>query len=606
MEYKLIGNNNYNGDLRIEYFKNRGFKNPNELSNLNSSVIRDPFDFTNIKEGIELIKKCEEESKDILIIPDSDADGITSSALLYRFLTQVFFGEVKYRQHDDKLHGIILEEIEDMLENIGLIIVPDGGSGDFEQHKYLKEKGIDVLVIDHHKCDKGRSPYATVINNQLDGISLNMCGASMAYYFCKAFESTIEENICDDMLDIVAVGLIGDIMDSSDPEVQYMIQEGFKNINNEFLLQLLESTSFSRKGKENQRAFAFYIVPLFNAVVRCGTMEENNVMFEALAGINVDRVFEHTFKRGDRKGTTIEEDLYQYAYRMSNSIKGKQTRLRDKIMNGSKRPKKSGLMELIDSNYKEDNILMIDATDYIDNKNMTGLVAGGISSKTGKPTLIYIKDEDGNYNGSCRNNQILNFRKKLNENNLISRNEGHEFAFGSSIYSKESTLEEARKKVNDFFKDEDLRIIHKVDFNIPQEEFDEYIVSDLSQLEDYFGSGMEEPLILIENLTVKSNLIRQSDSGNMFYFYINDVKLMCFDKGGSIFDKVVDWGDAMCYNVIGKPSVYNEDGSRICQLLIEDIELVDVINKENNDIEDFESDGDDVFYEEHDDDEWEW
>ena len=63
----------------------------------------------------------------------------------------------------DIIYGIILDAIP---KDVKLVIIPDAGSNDYEQHKALKEKGIDVLIIDHHEADK-ISEDACIINNQL-------------------------------------------------------------------------------------------------------------------------------------------------------------------------------------------------------------------------------------------------------------------------------------------------------------------------------------------------------------------------------------------------------------------------------------------------------
>jgi len=66
-----------------------------------------------------------------------------------------------------------------------LVIVPDAGSNDYEQHQVLRERGVDVLVIDHHEADKV-SEDACVINNQLSAHYANktLSGVGVVYKFC--------------------------------------------------------------------------------------------------------------------------------------------------------------------------------------------------------------------------------------------------------------------------------------------------------------------------------------------------------------------------------------------------------------------------------------
>lgn len=80
-------------------------------------------------------------------------------------------------------------------------------SNDYEQHKELSEKGIDVLVIDHHEAER-ISEYACVINNQLcDYPTKSLSGVGMVYKFCQLIDKMLGKNIIDNYLDLVALGM---------------------------------------------------------------------------------------------------------------------------------------------------------------------------------------------------------------------------------------------------------------------------------------------------------------------------------------------------------------------------------------------------------------
>jgi single-stranded-DNA-specific exonuclease len=115
--------------------------------------------------GFKMLATAINSNKIILIWVDSDADGYTSAASLVNYLHNFFpaFTEnnIIFKFHKGKEHGIIADEIPD---SVGLVIAPDSSSNDYEEHKKLKERGIDVLVIDHHEAEKV-SEDACVINN---------------------------------------------------------------------------------------------------------------------------------------------------------------------------------------------------------------------------------------------------------------------------------------------------------------------------------------------------------------------------------------------------------------------------------------------------------
>ena len=127
--------------------------------------ILDPILIDNMLPGFKMLATAINGNKIILIWVDSDADGYTSAASLVNYLHNLFpaFTEnnIIFKFHKGKEHGIIADEIPD---SVGLVIAPDSSSNDYEEHRKLKERGIDVLVIDHHEAEKV-SEDACVINN---------------------------------------------------------------------------------------------------------------------------------------------------------------------------------------------------------------------------------------------------------------------------------------------------------------------------------------------------------------------------------------------------------------------------------------------------------
>lgn len=95
---------------------------------------------------------------------DSDCDGYTSSALLLNYIYARFPSAINkfyYNFHSGKTHGIDIESIQ---PGTTLVVVPDASSNEYEIHKKLSDKGIDVIVLDHHQAER-ESEYACVVNN---------------------------------------------------------------------------------------------------------------------------------------------------------------------------------------------------------------------------------------------------------------------------------------------------------------------------------------------------------------------------------------------------------------------------------------------------------
>lgn len=90
------------------------------------------------------------------------------------------------------------------------------------------------------------------------------------------------DNKADDFLDIVAVGLVGDMMDMRDFETHYLTQKGLSKLQNPFIKGIAEKNKNQIKGVISPIKVAFAIVPFINAITRVGTMEEKQLLFNSM------------------------------------------------------------------------------------------------------------------------------------------------------------------------------------------------------------------------------------------------------------------------------------------------------------------------------------
>lgn len=210
MEYQLIAPVNEQLSVIEQILSNRGIKlsdidhylNVTEEDNLN------PILLNNIECAAALIlKHIGKEGNIIKVQVDSDCDGYTSSSLLLNYLHVRFpscIGKFVYSLHDIKIHGIDMDNIP---SNTTLVIAPDSSSNEFDKHEHLAKNGIDVLVLDHHQADKV-SEYACVVNNQLcDYPTKSLSGVGIVYKLCQYIDTLFGDNLADNFLDIVAIGL---------------------------------------------------------------------------------------------------------------------------------------------------------------------------------------------------------------------------------------------------------------------------------------------------------------------------------------------------------------------------------------------------------------
>lgn len=107
-----------------------------------------------------------------------------------------------------------------------LVIAPDSSSNEYDIHQSLAEKGIEIIVLDHHHADLV-SEYACVVNNQLCNYpTKSLSGVGIVYKLCQCLDEMLNLEISNNFLDIVAMGLVGDMMDLREFETRYLVSQG--------------------------------------------------------------------------------------------------------------------------------------------------------------------------------------------------------------------------------------------------------------------------------------------------------------------------------------------------------------------------------------------
>ena len=257
------------------------------------------YDYYNIYHAIEMFNKHFVPLNSVYIICDADLDGITSTSILYDYITNLANDtnedwNVEILLHEGKERGL---QDENILKHIvknphPFIIIPDAGTNDREQVNYLKEQlNIDVLVLDHHDIE---TPIENgiLINNQSKynvDVSKNGSGCLVTYMFLKALDEFYHRDEADNYIDLVALSLISDSMNMSDQQNRVFYHYGLEtidNIRNIFLYKTFEK--FIGNKPYTQRDISFKIVPKFNSVVRSDDIELNKRIIECFIGCEND------------------------------------------------------------------------------------------------------------------------------------------------------------------------------------------------------------------------------------------------------------------------------------------------------------------------------
>ena len=562
MKYKVIGKNNYNAtNLLYEILGNRGIKDINKFLNIDDSIVTNPLDFKNMDIAVKCLLEHLEKESNILIVVDSDMDGCTSASLLYNYIKEVYpNANLFFQNHIKKTHGIMLDDLQDILPTIKLLILPDASSEQFKEHKIVKDMGIDIIILDHHSV-KDYSANAIVVNNQLSKLSTNLSGVGMTYKFCKALDEELWEDKADKYLDLVAVGMIADYMDTKDLEVQYYVRKGLSNIKSPALKALIEAQDFSLKGEINPISIAFYIAPLINSVYRLGKIEDKDMMFKSFANIDTDKVYVYKPTRGSKKGEEIEESIHQQSARMCVSYNGKRKRLSDK------------LIKPVEDQINLDNKIICVKVNKEESEGMSGLLANSLLGKYQKPSIVYSINEKNEIRGSMRAN-TGDFKDKLQKTGLFVFVAGHQDAAGIQI--KEHCLENIDNKLNEFFKDDTFEKVYSVDFRIPFDEMSFEFIKDICDLKYIYSTNIQEPLIYIENVKVSTQNIKLMGEGkNTIKIETDEVDFIRFKSNEEMYNDMVDWKSEVVLNIIGRASINEYNGKLTGQIFVDEWEVIE-------------------------------
>ena len=493
---------------------NRGIENWKQYLNLNEDCTHDFNLLDNIDKAVSCFINHIENKSRIHIIVDSDVDGYTSASMVYRYIKHL--GEdinVTYSLHTKKQHGIS-EDVE-IPDDCELLIVPDAGSNDIEQCKELTGKGIDVIILDHHICDK-QNDFAIVVNNQMCNYpNKNFCGAGIVYKFLKAVDEELWEDYADKMLDIVALGNISDVMDMRECETRYYVDLGLTKIRSKLFKALIEKQSYSMNGVVNITSVQFYVTPILNAMIRVGSTEDKDLLFRAF--IETDEVFKYK-KRGETEES--DEDIYTRAARLCYNAKNRQGK---DVQKG---------VDAIDEVIKEkeiykDKVMFINVSDIL-GETLIGLVAIKIAEKYNRPCLLLRRQkarEDGSlyYGGSCRNfdnSPIESLKDFLDSTGTFEFVQGHDNAAGISI--PRENVAKSIELCNERLSDMDFQKCFNVDFDINASDLSVGFIKAIDEMKDIFGQGIKEPLVHIKNIPIWSENFFVMGKNSNSWKVIND------------------------------------------------------------------------------------
>ncbi len=377
----------------------------------------------------------------------------------------------------------------------------------------------------------------------------------------------------DNYLDIVATGLVGDMMDIRDFETHYLIQQGLQrsSLRNPFIKGMADKNAYQLgRGDLFPIGVAFYIVPLVNAITRMGTQDEKQILFESMLEWKAYDLIPST-KRGC-KGQ--EETRLEQALRVCTNVKNRQTRTRD------------AEVEQIENIIQEKNLLqhkllVIKLEDMQVDRGITGLIANELMSKYKRPVILLSKtvnNEQDAWEGSARGyekSKLNDFRQFVRDSNLVFLAEGHANAFGFGIYEKD--FEDFIAWSDNQLKDIEFSPSYKVDFIYSMSDINSKDILELGNSKYLWGQNIDEPLIAVENVAVTNDMISlmSRDKNPTLKIQLpNGVTCIKFKSSEEELENLSSELGCVSINLIGKPEVNRYFGSVTPQIIITDYEII--------------------------------
>ena len=496
----------------------------------------DPFLMKDMDKAVERITTAVENGEKICVYGDYDADGVTSTSLLYSYLRDSLGADVMFYIPTRTGEGYGMNKgAVDKIHSLGvtLIITVDNGISAREEIDYGNTLGIDTVITDHH-VPSGAIPKAVAVVNahQKDDKSpfKDFSGVGVAFKLVMAIEGEYADvdSLLENFSDIATLGTIGDIVPLVG-ENRTLVKNGLRHIQNSDRIGInaMKQESGIAEKEINSSNVAFTLVPRINAGGRLGSSEKS---------VNL------LLTEDEEEAVTIADKL------------GMDNRERQSI--------EKEILALIDEevrrtpNIVNDKILVFAGKGW--HQGVVGIVASRIKEIYDKPTIIIGIDDDGVARGSGRSVEGFSLCDAVFAcSEHLAHYGGHPMAVGISLQKEK--INDFRKAINAYCKDIKMpyNILH-IDCKLNPNQLDLSILDSLSYIEPC-GASNPSPIFGLYNMTIiatkemgngkhmRITLSRGQGQVPVYAVYFNHNFQSCSYRNGDIVDVAVSL-DRNIYN----------------------------------------------------------
>ncbi|PIT97256.1 single-stranded-DNA-specific exonuclease RecJ [Candidatus Berkelbacteria bacterium CG10_big_fil_rev_8_21_14_0_10_41_12] len=433
----------------------------------------------NLPPAKKLIEKYKKGK--IVIYCDYDVDGICGGAILYRILRRKKYNVGYYiplRRDGYGMNKKAIDKIAD--DDVDLIITVDCGIRDIEEVKYAQEKGIEVIITDHHKVGK-KVPDCLIIHPSLgkSRANLKLSGGGVAFMLGK--EILENENVAKWFLDLAALSTFADMVELIGAN-RIIAKYGLIVLNqtkNFGLISLIKYSELSL-GDINEYHIGFVLAPKINA---SGRLEDPKMSFELLVTddkCKADEIAKYLVELNQKRQRIVGDFLAELVDKVHARGVG-------------------NLIYEINENYQE---------------GILGLISGKITEKFYRPSIIFSLSGD-KLRGSARSISGIDITNLFaKHSHLLDNYGGHSMAAGLSLNKK--NLEKFVKLIEADIGKLGVAIFDRVvriDVLIRANQINMKLVGELETMQP-FGIGNPRPVLMLEDVAVSRSLLCGRDKNH--------------------------------------------------------------------------------------------
>ena len=474
----------------------RGIKTDKEIYEFLHPLEMTPYDpnvFVDMEKTIERLSNAVDNNEKIVIYGDFDADGVTSTSLLYK--TFKYLGaDVNYfiPDRDKQGHGFDTKALVKLMTTVKpkVIISVDCGISDVEAVNFINSFKIDVIITDHHEAPEELPKAFSIINPKAPN-ALNenltakdiesltsLAGVGVAFKVAQGLLKHYNKTeFVYEILPFVAVGTISDIVPLIG-ENRYLVTKGLELISqgkHYGIKRLLESAGYKVEKGITSENIAFGVAPRINASGRLDTVED---AVKILISDN-------------------KQEIETSVISLNNFNKVRQELCQNMFLEAEEMLKQEG--------NRNPAIILYKPEWHI---GIIGIVASKLVEKYYKPTfLMTYSEETQQFRCSARGVEGLSLYDIISANSeLLDGFGGHKLAAGLYFSKEKSSFEQVKSALNKTLKEmlngQELKPFIDVDAEVYPTDINVELVEEISQMEP-FGASNPSPIFAMKNLKIK-------------------------------------------------------------------------------------------------------